>query len=147
MSTRNLDQLMAPRSVVAIGASARAGSVGAALTRNLLAAGFHGDIHLVNVKGGEIEGRPVLKSLAELAHQIADDSRLLANLPFGSLKRALARIDVTLGESENPSPVGCAALGHDHGDLVAAYDHSPGGDLTRGGPLLAFRRRLRRHTA
>jgi acetyltransferase len=66
MSTRNLDKLMAPRSLVAIGASARQGSVGAAVTRNLLAGGFHGDIHLVNLKGGEIDGRPVLKSLAEL---------------------------------------------------------------------------------
>ncbi len=39
MSTRNLDKMMAPRSVVAIGASARPGSVGAAVTRNLLAGG------------------------------------------------------------------------------------------------------------
>jgi acetyltransferase len=66
MSTRNLDKLMAPRSVVAIGASSRSGSVGEAVTRNLLAGGFGGDIHLVNIKGGEISGRPVLKSLAEL---------------------------------------------------------------------------------
>src|SRR5262245_45797568 len=66
MSTRNLDKLMTPRSVVAIGASARPGSVGEAVTRNLLAGGFQGDIHLVNLKGGEIAGRPVLKSLAEL---------------------------------------------------------------------------------
>jgi acetyltransferase len=66
MSTRNLDKMMLPRSVVAIGASARAGSVGGAVTRNLLAGGFHGKIHLVNVKGGEIEGRPVLKSVTEL---------------------------------------------------------------------------------
>jgi acetyltransferase len=66
MSTRNLDKMMAPRSVVAIGASARPGSVGAAVTRNLLAGGFQGEIHLVNVKGGTIDGRPVLKSLAEL---------------------------------------------------------------------------------
>ena len=66
MSTRNLDKMMAPRSVVAIGASARPGSVGAAVTRNLLAGGFKGEVHLVNVKGGTIEGRPVLKSLAEL---------------------------------------------------------------------------------
>ena len=57
MSTRNLDKLMAPRSVVAIGASARPGSVGAAVTRNLLAGGFQGEIHLVNRKGGEIAGR------------------------------------------------------------------------------------------
>ena len=66
MSTRNLDKMMVPRSVVAIGASARPGSVGAAVTRNLLTGGFKGDIHLVNLKGGTIEGRPVLKSLAEL---------------------------------------------------------------------------------
>ena len=66
MSTRNLDKMMAPRSVVAIGASVRPGSVGAAVTRNLLAGGFKGEIHLLNIKGGTIEGRPVLKSLAEL---------------------------------------------------------------------------------
>ena len=66
MSTRNLDRMMVPKSVVAIGASVRPGSVGAAVTRNLLTGGFKGDIHLVNVKGGTIEGRPVLKSVAEL---------------------------------------------------------------------------------
>src|SRR5260370_35580019 len=66
MSTRNLDKMMVPRSVVAIGASARPGSVGAAVTGNPLAGGFQGDIHLVNLKGGTIEGRPVVKSLAEL---------------------------------------------------------------------------------
>jgi acetyltransferase len=66
MSIRNLDKMMAPQSVVAIGASTRAGSVGAAVTRNLLDGGFRGEIHLVNIKGGIIEGRPVLKSLDEL---------------------------------------------------------------------------------
>jgi acetyltransferase len=66
MSTRNLDELVEPKSVVAIGASDRKGSVGEALTRNLLAGGFKGDIHLVNVKGGEIAGRTVRRSLAEL---------------------------------------------------------------------------------
>src|ERR1700755_2798357 len=67
MSTRNLDKMMTPRSLVAVGASTRPGSVGAAVTRNLLAGGFVGDIHLVNIKGGDIEGRRVLRSLAELA--------------------------------------------------------------------------------
>jgi acetyltransferase len=66
MSTRNLDKLMAPKSVVAIGASVRPHSVGAAVTRNLLDGGFAGEIHLVNSKGGEISGRPVLKSVAEV---------------------------------------------------------------------------------
>ncbi len=66
MSTRNLDGLVEPRSVVAIGASARKGSVGEAVTRNLLGGGFKGEIHLVNVNGGEIAGRPVRRNLAEL---------------------------------------------------------------------------------
>lgn len=66
MSTRNLDKLFAATSVVAIGASARAGSVGAAVTANLLQGGFKGRIDLVNRRGGEIAGRPVLKSLAQM---------------------------------------------------------------------------------
>jgi acetyltransferase len=66
MSTRNLDKLMAPKSVVAIGATERPGSVGAAVTRNLLAGGFAGEIHLVNHKGGEIAGRPVWRSVSEI---------------------------------------------------------------------------------
>ncbi|MGD9886171.1 MAG: GNAT family N-acetyltransferase, partial [Reyranella sp.] len=66
MSIRNLDKLMTPRSIVAIGASARPGSIGAAVTRNLLSSGFQGDIHLVNLKGGEIGGRPVRKSIGEI---------------------------------------------------------------------------------
>src|SRR5882724_7784059 len=66
MSTRNLDKLLAPRSVAAIGASARPNSVGGAVTRNLLAGGFGGEIHLINTKGGEIAGHPVLRSLKEL---------------------------------------------------------------------------------
>ena len=57
---------MSPRSVVAIGASTRPGSVGGAVTRNLLDGGFAGDIHLVNVKGGEISGRRVFTGLDAL---------------------------------------------------------------------------------
>src|ERR1700761_5427676 len=70
MSTRNLDKLMAPKSVVAIGASDRARSVGAAVTRNLLSGGFKGDIHLVNARGGEIQGRPVWRSLNKLSSPV-----------------------------------------------------------------------------
>ena len=66
MSTRNLDKLMTPKSVVAIGASERPRTVGAAVTRNLLEGGFVGEIHLVNRKGGEIAGRPVWRSLSDL---------------------------------------------------------------------------------
>ncbi len=49
-----------------IGASTQPRTVGAAVTHNLLAGGFTGDLRLVNIKGGEIEGRPVLRNLSEL---------------------------------------------------------------------------------
>ena len=53
MSTRNLDKLMAPKSIVAIGASTRARSVGAAVTRNLLDSGFAGEMgHIPIVPNG-----------------------------------------------------------------------------------------------
>jgi acetyltransferase len=70
MSTRNLDSLMAPRSIVAIGASERPGSVGAAVTHNLLAGGFQGDIYMVNRKGGTIAGRTVFKRIADLPEPV-----------------------------------------------------------------------------
>jgi acetyltransferase len=66
MSTRNLDRLMSPRSVVMIGATERPGSVGAAVTRNALAGGFQGEIHLVNRKGGTLAGRTVFRKVSDL---------------------------------------------------------------------------------
>ncbi|HYX04752.1 MAG TPA: bifunctional acetate--CoA ligase family protein/GNAT family N-acetyltransferase [Reyranella sp.] len=109
MSIRNLDRMMSARSVVAIGASTRPGSVGAALTRNLLAGGFGGDIHLVNIKGGQIDGRPVLKSLSELAHP-ADLAvimtppetvpRLVMELGEGGTKAAIV---ITAGPGSGPT--------------------------------------------
>ncbi|MEO8132668.1 MAG: bifunctional acetate--CoA ligase family protein/GNAT family N-acetyltransferase [Betaproteobacteria bacterium] len=54
MTTRNLEYLFAPRSVAIIGASARAGSVGAAVTRNLLGGGFAGELRLVNPRHDRI---------------------------------------------------------------------------------------------
>src|SRR5258707_12121911 len=90
MSIRNLDKMMAAESVVAIGASARPGSVGAAVTRNLLAGGFQGDIHLVNIKGGDIEGRPVLKSLDELP-QPADLAVIMT--PAETVPRLVVELD------------------------------------------------------
>ena len=66
MSTRNLEHLFAPASVVAVGASARPNSVGGAVTRNLLGGGFKGEIHLVNAKGGKIAGRRAFSRVADL---------------------------------------------------------------------------------
>lgn len=66
MSTYNLERLFAPRSVVVAGASPRPGSLGAAVLANLDAAGFAGNIGVVNPRYKEILGRPVADSLARL---------------------------------------------------------------------------------
>ena len=64
MTIRNLEQLLSPRSIVLLGASDRPGSVGAVVTRNLLSAGFKGDIWLVNPRHDKVAGRPCYRNVA-----------------------------------------------------------------------------------
>ncbi len=66
MSIRNLDYLLAPRSVALIGASTRAGSLGSIIATNLAKGGFNGPLWLVNPKGGVIGDHTVHVSIAEL---------------------------------------------------------------------------------
>jgi acetyltransferase len=56
MSIRNLDFLLAPRSIAVIGGSDRPHSVGATVMRNLLAGGFAGPVFPVNLKHREVAG-------------------------------------------------------------------------------------------
>ena len=65
MTVRNLDHLLAPKSVALIGASDRPGSIGHTMVRNMLA-GFRGRVMLVNPKHRELEGRPCLADVASL---------------------------------------------------------------------------------
>ena len=62
MSVRNLDRLLEPKSVAIVGASQRAGSVGATVWRNLRAGGFAGPIYAVNPKHATLDGEPVLRA-------------------------------------------------------------------------------------
>jgi acetyltransferase len=55
-----------PRSVAVIGASASPGKPGNVVIRNIVANGFPGAIHLVNPRGGEIEGIPARRSIEAL---------------------------------------------------------------------------------
>jgi acetyltransferase len=66
MSVRNLDKLLAPRSVALIGATPRPGSVGAVVARNLRRAGFAGELMLVNPHHRTIEGLDVYPNVASL---------------------------------------------------------------------------------
>jgi acetyl coenzyme A synthetase (ADP forming)-like protein len=58
--------VLRPASVAVIGASRRPGTVGSEVVRNLLAAGFSGPLHLVNARGGEVFGRPTVRSVADV---------------------------------------------------------------------------------
>ncbi len=62
-----LDALVAPRSVVVVGASSDTSKWGGMLVANLRLGGFPGPIHLVNPKGGTILGLPVRQSVSELS--------------------------------------------------------------------------------
>ena len=58
--------VLRPSSVAVIGASRRPGTVGGELVRNLVAAGFSGSLHLVNARGGEVAGRPTVRSIGDV---------------------------------------------------------------------------------
>jgi predicted CoA-binding protein/GNAT superfamily N-acetyltransferase len=59
-------RVLEPGSVALVGASERAGTIGAAITRNLLDGGFAGDIHLVNRRGGTLDGQPLYASVLDV---------------------------------------------------------------------------------
>ena len=58
--------VLRPASIAVIGASRRPGTVGGEVVRNLLAGGFSGPLHLVNARGGEVAGRPTVRTIADV---------------------------------------------------------------------------------
>ena len=59
-----LDPLFSPKSVAVIGASANQDRTGYKFTHELLMR-FPGKVFPINPKGGEVDGRPMYKSMAE----------------------------------------------------------------------------------
>jgi acetate---CoA ligase (ADP-forming) len=55
-----------PQGVVVVGASADPAKLGHAVARNLVRSGYPGAIHFVNPKGGELFGRPIHRTVAEV---------------------------------------------------------------------------------
>ncbi len=58
--------VLRPASVAVIGASRRPNTLGGEAVRNLLASGFSGPLHLVNLRSGEVAGRPTVRSIADV---------------------------------------------------------------------------------
>ncbi|MEO8525620.1 MAG: CoA-binding protein, partial [Caldimonas sp.] len=79
MSVRHLDSLLEPKSVVVIGASDRAGSVGATVWRNLRTGGFAGSLLAVNARPVLLDGTAAFTRLADLPH--APDLAVLCTPP------------------------------------------------------------------
>lgn len=63
-----LDAVFEPHSVAVVGASHTTGKVGNDVVKNLVEAGFKGQIYPVNPKPGEIHGKEVFAELSELPH-------------------------------------------------------------------------------
>ncbi|MDP2957397.1 MAG: bifunctional acetate--CoA ligase family protein/GNAT family N-acetyltransferase [Longimicrobiales bacterium] len=79
MSIRNLKSFFRPRSIALVGASARAGSVGNVIAKNLLAGGFGPALSFVNPKGDLILGVQSVPSVDDLAE--APELAVLATPP------------------------------------------------------------------
>ncbi len=69
-SKEKLHKLFSPGSVAVIGASSTPGKSGNDVVKNILANDFAGELFLVNPRGGEILGKKVYKSIAELPEGI-----------------------------------------------------------------------------
>ena len=65
-----VERLLNPRSVAILGATPERDSVGGGVLSNLELFGFTGDIHLVSRSRDEINGRPCVKSVADLPHGV-----------------------------------------------------------------------------
>ena len=86
-----IGRMLRPRSVAIVGASPTPGALGAKMLANLENNGFTGDIHLINPKRAEINGRPCLPSVDDLPEGV--DVAVLA-IPQAAVLdtvRALAR--------------------------------------------------------
>jgi len=70
MRPHYLNPLFAPRSIAMFGASDRADSVGQVVFRNLLQAGFEGEIHAVNPKRATVQGQRCHPDLASIGQPV-----------------------------------------------------------------------------
>jgi acetyltransferase len=87
MTVRNLNFMFNPTAVALVGASQKPGSIGAVLARNLVSAGFTGEIFPVNPKYKTIEGLPAYPDVKSLPE--APDLAVIATPP-GSVPELIA---------------------------------------------------------
>lgn len=125
----DLSRLLSPRSVVIVGASPTPGALGNSVLRNLERHGYAGDIHLINPKRDEIDGRPCLISIDALPQGV--DAAVLA-IPgpavLGAVQALAARgVGAAIifsagfaegGEEGLAAQAEVARIAHEHGMVV-----------------------------
>ncbi len=70
MNNRNLDELMRPKSIAVIGASADPTKIGHSVLKNIIEGGYEGKIYPINLKTEEILGIKCYKSLLDVPGEI-----------------------------------------------------------------------------
>jgi acetyltransferase len=70
MPVRNIDRMLAPRSVAIIGASDTPGKVGHAVLRNMLTSGYEGEIFPVNSRADLVQGHRAFRNVSEISEEI-----------------------------------------------------------------------------
>ena len=68
--TNHFNKIFQPKTVAAIGASDKIGSVGHALMQNLLAGSFKGEIYPVNLKHQQVQGKKAYSHVKEIPQKI-----------------------------------------------------------------------------
>jgi acyl-CoA synthetase (NDP forming) len=84
---RDLEPLFAPRSVAVLGASTDPSKWGNWLARNVLRGAHRRPVHLINRRGGEIEGHPLIASLAEAGGGV---ETVVVSVPEAGLEGAVS---------------------------------------------------------
>lgn len=92
MPVRHLHHWFNPASIALIGASERPGSQRAALTRNLLAGGFPGELFLINRRHPQIQERPAYRRLVDAP--VTPELAIIATPP-----RTIPRLLLEVGRS------------------------------------------------
>ncbi|MCW8848170.1 MAG: bifunctional acetate--CoA ligase family protein/GNAT family N-acetyltransferase [Sedimenticola sp.] len=70
MGPHHLDTLFSPKSIAVFGASEKPDSVGTRVFKNLLQAGFKGELYPINPSHKTVQGHPCFKTIGDVEHPI-----------------------------------------------------------------------------
>ena len=117
MPQHPLQPLLEPKSIAVVGASPNRKSYARNVMNGCLNAGFDGDLHLVNPRYDEVEGRPCYPSLTDVPEPIDHALLVVAN------DRMEAVVEQAI-KAEHTFQVGLQAIGRIAHGVAAFLDHT-----------------------